>query len=139
MDRYDNLEMRIMSCVLVKPDLMKNIIVQDKHFVKYKRLWKFLKAFYNKFQTFDCTLMYSVCKDKYQILNYIEFLLEFDCNDKNFDKYQQQLIEQYEEQQNDKIVIEKIYEWSNELYVRNISIEKFQKLVNQIIEQRSKL
>ena len=139
MERYDNLEMRIMSCVLCQPDLMKQTFVREKHFVKYKRLWIFLKAFYDKFQTFDCTLMYSVCKDKYQILKYIEFLLEFDCDSKNFDKYQRQLIEQYEENTKNEIIIEKIYEWANELYVRNMSVEKFVKLVNQIIEQRSKL
>lgn len=135
MNRYDNLEMRIMSCVLVKPELMKQVFVQDKYFVKYKRLWKFLKAFYNKFETFDCTLMYSVCKDKYQILKYIEFLLEYDCSSKNFDKYQKQLIEQYEQNERDKIIIDKIYEWANELYVKNMPLDKFIELVNQTQQQ----
>lgn len=136
MERYDNLEMRIMSCVLIKPELMKQVYVQDKHFTQYKRLWKFLKAFYDKFETFDCTLMYSVCKNKYQILKYIEFLLDFESSSKNFDKYQKQLIEQYEQKEKDNIAIEKIYEWANELYVRNMSLDKFVQLINHIQEEK---
>lgn len=132
MKKYDNLELRIMSCLMIKPDLMKQIIVEDKHFRAYKRLWKFMKAFYKKFETFDCTLMYSVCKDKYQIINYLQFLMDLEPTTKNFNKYQKQLIEQYEESEKDKFKIEKIYEWANELYVRNITTDKFKELIDNL-------
>lgn len=132
MKRYDNLELRILSCLMIKPKLMKQIIVEDKHFKIYKRLWKFMKAFYQKFQTFDCELMYSICKDKYQIINYLQMLMDLEATTKNFNKYQKQLIEQYEESERDKIIIEKIYEWANELYVRNMSVDKFKMLIDKL-------
>ncbi len=135
MKRYDNLEMRILSCLLIKPDLMKDIIVEDKHFRAYSRLWKFMKAFYKKFGTFDCELMYSVCKDKYQIIKYLEFLLDLEPSTRNFNKYQKQLIEQYEENEKDKMIIEKVYEWANELYVRNISTDRFKELIDRLYKE----
>lgn len=132
MKRYDNLELRILSCLVLKPELMNKLVVEDKHFKAYYRLWKFMKAFYSKFGTFDCELMYSVCKDKYQILKYMEFLLDLEPTTKNFNLYQKQLIEQYEENERDKIAIEKIYEWANELYVRNMSVDKFKTLIDEL-------
>lgn len=135
MKRYDNLEMRIMSCILCKPELMENLIIEDKHFMRYHRLWKFMKAFYKKYKDFDIQLMYSVCKDKYQIIKYMEWLVDIDCNTRNFNKYQKQLIEQYEENEKDKIIIEKVYEWANELYVRNMSVEHFKELVDRLYKE----
>lgn len=132
MKKYDNLELRIMSCVLIKPELMKELFVEDKHFTQYKRLWKFLNAFYKKFETFDITLMTSVCKDKYQIINYVEWLLDLEVTPNNFDIYQKQLIDLYSEKENDKIIIEKVYEWANELYVRNMSTQKFKELTDKL-------
>jgi hypothetical protein len=135
MKTYDNLELRILSCLMIKPDLMDKVIVEDKHFKIYKRLWLFMKAFYKKFETFDCELMYSVCKDKYQIINYLEFLMDLEPSTRNFNKYQKLLIEQYEESERDKMIIEKVYEWANELYVRNISVEHFKELVDRLYKE----
>lgn len=135
MKRYDNLEMRILSCLMIKPELMDKIIVEDKHFKLYKRLWLFMKAFYKKFETFDCELMYSVCKDKYQIINYLQMLMDLEATTKNFNKYQKLLIEQYEENEKDKMIIEKVYEWANELYVRNMSVEHFKELIDRLYKE----
>lgn len=135
MKKYDNLELRIMSCLLLKPELMKELIIQDKHFTKYQRLWKFLKAFYGKYGTFDLTLMVSVCNDKYQLLHYIEWLLDLEVTTAYFDKYQQQLIDLYEENEKDKMIIEKVYEWANELYVRNMTTDRFKELIDGLYKE----
>lgn len=132
MKKYDNLELRIMSCLLLKPDLMKELIIEDKHFTKYQRLWKFLKAFYRRYNTFDLTLMVSVCNDKYQILNYIEWLLELEVTTNNFEIYQKQLIDLYNESEKDKLIIEKVFELANRLYVRDITTERFKELVDEL-------
>ena len=132
MKKYDNLELRIMSCLLIKPDLMKELIIQDKHFTKYQRLWKFLKAFYGRYNTFDLTLMVSVCNDKYQILNYIEWLLELEVTTNNFEMYQKQLIDLYNESEKDKLIIEKVYELANRLYVRDITTGRFKELIDKL-------
>lgn len=135
MKKYDNLELRIMSCLLVKPKLMEELIVEDKYFVKFQRLWQFMKAFYKKYQDFDIQLMYTVCKDKYKLIQYIEWLNDLEGTSANFKKYEKQLIEMYEENEKDKIIIDKVYEWANELYVRNISTQEFLDRVERIYKE----
>lgn len=135
MKKYDNLELRIMSCLLVKPKLMEQLIVEDKHFVKFQRLWQFMKAFYKKYGDFDIQLMYTVCKDKYKLIQYIEWLSDLEGTSANFKKYEKQLIEMYEENEKDKIIIDKVYEWANELYVRNMSVDRFKEMIDRIYEE----
>ena len=63
MNKYNDLEMSILSCLLLKPELlMESLIIEDKHFIKHKKLWVFMKEFYNKFHNFDITLMCSINK-----------------------------------------------------------------------------
>lgn len=139
MDGITDLEMNIMSCLLLKPELMEKIILEDKHFVKHQRLWQFMKAFYNKFKTFDVQLMYSVCKDKWHIVNYMVLLAEVELTTSHFDLYQKQLIDLYEERKKDKFIIENVYRLANELYVRNISVEEFKEHTQRIYNDAEKL
>ena len=67
--KIDDLEFSILSCLLIKPELMENVILEDKHFKRTQRMWQFMKSFYKKFKTFDINLMYSICKDKWQIVD----------------------------------------------------------------------
>lgn len=138
-DEIKNLEMNIMSCLLIKPELMEKLILEDKHFVKHQRLWQFMKAFYKKFNTFDVQLMYSVCKDKWHIINYIILLLDVETTTHNFDLYQKQLLELYEERKKDKFIIENVYKLANELYVRNISVENFKIQIEKIYENAKQI
>ena len=137
--KIDDLEFSILSCLLIKPELMEKVILEDKYFRKTQRMWQFMKSFYKKFKTFDINLMYSVCKDKWQIVEYISLLLEFEPTASAFDKYQKQLIELYEEQEKDKWIIEKIYGLANELLVRNISTGDFKKEVEKIYYQSDEI
>ena len=68
MNKYDDLEMVVLNCFLINSELIENTILEDKHFLKNKRMWKFMKSFYSKFKTFDMHLMASVCKDKNQMV-----------------------------------------------------------------------
>lgn len=133
MNKYTDLELNVLSCLLIKPELMEKLRLEDKHFVKQQRLWQFMKSFYSKFKTFDSALMISVCQDKFQIIEYIMWLLELNPTPSNFEKYQERLIEMYEEEQQDKIKIQKIYNLSNELYVRKINLDDFKNELKRII------
>ena len=128
----NNLEICILSCLLIQPDLMKNIRVEDKHFKKHKGMWKFMTSFYKKFGNFDINLMHSVCKDKWHIINYIELLVCQDGLPCYFEKYQDRLIEQYEESQKDDYIIDKIYELNMDLINRNIKVSEYKQKVNEI-------
>ena len=46
MNRYNDLELSILSCIVQKPELMEQVILDDKYFVKHKKIWLFLKSFY---------------------------------------------------------------------------------------------
>jgi hypothetical protein len=111
---------------------MEKVILEDKHFKRTQRMWQFMKAFYERFKTFDINLMYSICKDKWQIVEYISLLLELEPTATAFDKYQKQLIELYEEQEKDKYIIEKVYGLANELLIRNISTGDFKSEIDVI-------
>lgn len=138
MNEISDLELNIMSCLLLKPELMNQLIVEDKHFIKHQRLWQFMKSFYKKFGTFDIQLMYSICKDKWHIVNYLQWLAEIDVYVCNFEKYQKQLIEQQEEDEQDKIKIDLIYKLANDLWVRNITLEEFKNKIIEIIGGKEK-
>ena len=132
MNKYNDLECSILSCILIKPNLMNKVILEDKHFVGYQRIWKFMKAFYKKFGTFDMTLMASVCKDKYKLMRYIVDILECEPTPLNFEMYQKQLIDLYNEEQKDKWIIEKAYEITCDLWVRKITTAEYKNEIDNL-------
>lgn len=140
MKEYYNLETNILSCLIQKPELMDKLILEDKHFIKTQRLWQFMKAFYNKFHTFDLVLMFSVCKDKYKLMDYFEWLVDsYPPIESHFEKMQQQLILLFEESKRDKWIINKIFELSNQLYVRNIELNDFLVKVNETFDKADEI
>lgn len=132
-DNIGDLELNVMSCLLIHPELMNKVILEDKHFGKYKRLWSFMKSFYNKFHTFDVQLMYSVCKDKWHIVNYMQWMLELEPTAGNFDLYQQQIIEKYNQSEKEKIIKETILKLSNDLLVGNINTNDFKEKIFKVL------
>lgn len=139
MNKYNDLELSILSCLLLKPELMEEIVLEDKHFIKQQKLWQFMKAFYKKFGNFDLTLMYSISKDKYRIVQYMMWLLDKEPSPTLFYDYQKQIIALYNETKKEKWVIEKVFELANELYVRNISIKKFDEELQKVYINANKL
>lgn len=129
---YIDLEISILSCLLQKPELMENTILEDKYFTKHKKIWLFMKAFYKRFNNFDITLMLSISKNKYRISEYICWLAEQEPAPSLFKQYEQQLIDLYNESEKEKLIINKIYELSNDLYVRNININEFKNKLEKI-------
>lgn len=132
MNNYIDLEISILSCLLQKPELMEDTILEDKYFTKHKKIWLFMKAFYKRFNNFDITLMLSISKNKYRISEYICWLAEQEPAPSLFKQYEQQLIDLYNESEKEKLIINKIYELSNDLYVRNININEFKNKLEKI-------
>ena len=139
MNKYNDLELSILSILLQKPELMNEVILDDKYFVKYKKIWLFMKAFYNKFHNFDFNLMLSVSKDKYRMMEYIIWIIEKEPNICLFKEYQEQLINLYEESKKDKYIIDKVYELANDLFVRNIEVSEFRNKVDKIYENADEI
>lgn len=139
MNKYNDLELSILSILLQKPELMDQVILEDKHFIKHKKIWLFMKAFYNKFHNFDFNLMLSIAKDKYRMMEYIIWIIEKEPHIPLFKEYQQQLIDLYEESKKDKYIIDKVYELANDLYVRNIEVKDFRNKIDKIYKNADEI
>ena len=124
MKKYD-LELSILSCLLQKPELMESVKLKDEHFQKYKKIWVFMKAVYKKFGDFDLTIMTSVSKNKYHIIEYIQMIIDVEPAPSKFETYQKQLIEEYSKDKNEEYIKNRIYELATDLYVGNIKLENF--------------
>lgn len=136
---YVDLEISILSCLLQKPELMENTILEDKYFVKHKKIWLFMKAFYKRFKNFDITLMMSISKNKYRMSEYICWLVEQEPAPSLFKQYEKQLIDLYNETKKDKWIIEKTYELANDLYVRNIKTNEYIEKINDIYKKADEI
>lgn len=125
MERYYDLEISILSCILQKPDLMKETRLEDKYFVKHKKLWLFMKAFYQKFGTIDLTLMYQIIRNKYQYMEYLTWMIEVEPSVSKFKMYEDELIKLYEQKKKEKEIINEIFKMANDLLIGNIGLESF--------------
>lgn len=118
---------------------MENNKLEDKYFVEYQKLWQFIKACYKRFGTLDISLMYSVCSNKWKLMEYIQHLLDYEPAPSNFIKYQEQLKRQYEETKKDKWIVQKCYELANDLLFGNVKISEYQEQIKKIYEDSEKL
>ncbi len=139
MNKYNDLELSVLSCIILKPELMEQIKFEDKHIIKHNRLWQFMKAFYKKFGNFDLVLMFDMCSNNWKLVMYIERLADLELSANHFEEYQQRLIESYEELKKDKWIINKVYNLASDLYVRNIKVSEFRDKVDKIYEDADKL
>ena len=134
MNKYNDLELAVLSCLLQKNELMKQVILEDKHFKKHLKIWLFMKSFYNKFGNFDLTMMMSISKNKYRLIEYIIWLLEKEPAPSLFNDYQKQLIELYEKEEKEKVIVEKIFGLANDLYVGNVALDSFKNEIERLID-----
>lgn len=139
MNKYNDLECSILSCILMEPKLIETTILEDKHFINYQKIWLFMKSFYKKFKNFDFVLMCSVCKDKYKLMMYIKDILEMEPTTCNFKLYEKQLINLYEEEQKEKWLIKQIYILDCDLWTRNITCSEFKEKIEEKYIEADKL
>lgn len=132
MNKYNDLEMTVLSCLLQKPEFMKTTKLKDEHFKSHKRLWKFMQIFYEKYQTFDFNLMYAVVSDKYRFMDYMVRLVDFEILPNNFEKYEDMLILKCYEDEKEQWIIEQVFGLANKLYVKSINLDEFKLKCNKI-------
>lgn len=139
MNKYNDLEMSILSCLLQEPKLMDKVIFKDEHFINHKKIWLFMKSFYKKFGNFDLTLMVNISKNKYRMAEYILWIVQKEPAPSLFEYYQKQLIEEYNQKKQDKWVIEKIYELSNDLLIGNVELKDYKNKVDNIFKNAKEI
>lgn len=130
------LEELIISCLLQKPELFADIKVKPEHFKKEKTMFIFLTNFYATYKTLDLCFMYATIADKYRLFanfeKYIDMLDYAIPSPALFDRYQQALIKQCEEEILTKARIERIYSLSTKLIMRGITVEEFKEELEKI-------
>lgn len=134
-----DLELSILSCLILDADLSKKLRVNEIHFKKHRRMFLFMKSFYERFGTYDIQLMYSVCKDKWHIINYLEMLMDVEITTKNFELYQDRLIEQYYTNEKDKWIAEKVFQKASDLFVGKISSLMFKNEIEKIYKDAEEI
>lgn len=134
-----DLELSILSCLVLEPKLTLKLKVKEEHFKKHRRLFLFMKSFYERFGTYDIQLMYSVCKDKWHIINYFEMLMDVEITTKNFELYQDRLIEQYYTSEKDKWIAEKVFQKASDLFVGKISSLMFKNEIEKIYQEAEEI
>lgn len=125
MDKYISLELDILSCLLQRPELMKEIKFDDRHIIKYKKLWLFMKSIYERYGDFDIVLMTNASQNKYRLMDFIEMLIDREPAPSKFNLYQERLIELFNETKKEKWIKEKIYKLANDLYLGSITYQDF--------------
>lgn len=139
MNKYSDLELSILSCLLQKPELMENTKLKDEYFISHKKIWSFMKAFYKKFNNFDITLMTAISKNKYRMIEYIVWLIDVEPTLTMFKYYENELICEYKELKKDKYIRDKIYDLANDLLVRNIKTDEFMNKCKDIYKNAEKI
>ena len=139
MNKYTDLEISVLSLLLQKPDLMKKTKLENKYFIKHKKIWIFMNEFYKRFGNFDLTLMMAVSKNKYRMVEYIAWLIDQEASPSLFKVYEQQLIDEYNQTKKNKYVIEKVYELANSLYVGNITLTEFNKNLSDLYKNANEI
>jgi len=125
MNKYDDLELTVLSCLLQKPEYMKNTILKDEYFVKHKRLWIFMKTFYKKYKTFDFNLMYAVVDNKFKFMMHIQQLADYEILTNHFKEYELMLKEKYYEDKKEQWIREQMFGLVNQFYVKIINLSEF--------------
>ena len=138
-NKYTDLEISVLSLLLQKPDLMKKTRLENKYFIKHKKIWIFMNEFYKRFGNFDLTLMMAVSKNKYRMVEYIVWLIDQEASPSLFKVYEQQLIDEYNQTKKNKYVIEKVYELANSLYVGNITLTDFNKNLSDLYKNANEI
>ena len=130
MEQYELIERAILNCFITKPELMKETLLKEVHFKKHRKLFIFLKEFYERFGTFDIALMGSVCKNPSEALDYIAEIIDTTSVSGHFKEYEKRLLLLYY----DYDIIEEIHNVETQLYYRKITLGEFKKKMTKILE-----
>lgn len=126
---YERLEQAVLDCIIYKPELLESTKLEEKYFKKYKRLWVFLKECYKRFGSLDISLMASVCPNACELIDYVADVMDGKHYSARFEQYQEQLIELYDDYEE----IEKLYQLSKKLYIREINLENYKKEIKRLL------
>ena len=127
--QYEEIERAILNCLIIEPDLFKNIKVNEKYFKKHRRFYIFIKEYYDIFGKFDIPLLKTTCKNPSEALDYIAEIIDTTSIVANFDLYQERMLKMYDNFEK----IEDIHQLEHKLYTRAITLDEFANEIKTIL------
>ena len=114
-----------------------NCYEKDIEYIKQLETnWKELKNGLHSLFDFDYGV---VSKNKYRMIEYIMWILDKEPTTAHFNEYQKHLIELYNESKKEKWIIDKIFELSNDLLVRNIDVQTYKTRIEEIYKNADEI
>ena len=113
----DSIEKSILFCLITKPRLFEEIVIQEKHFLKYKTVFQFFRNTYLKYKTLDTTLILDEPNSPISVEELLSIINDVAAFPSNFYSYEEKLIERYKE-----FCITKLAE---KLENKELSVEEF--------------
>ena len=132
-DDYELLEKAVLDSIILNPDLMKNIKLDDKHFKTHRRLWCFIKECYKRFGTLDIPTMARVCPNASDMIDYVADILMSQSSYTRFYIYQEQLLGLYKNYEE----VKGYYDLALKLYKRDITLDEYKKEVKYLIGDKN--
>lgn len=129
---YGELEIKILCCFWLKPQLLNETILEEKHFKYSKKIFVLFKSFYKKFGNLDIESVCSLVNDPYKFMKYIEVIVDTEPTPKHFKMYESLLIELYNEAVEEKWLREKTFELANDFYLKNITSKEFKERLDSL-------
>lgn len=127
-----SLERNILACLILYPAKMDHLRVKSTDF-KYERgLFLFMQTFYERYNTFDLTLMSNVCSQKVKMIERCTDIISRDFSVALFEQYQDALLEVIAT--SDKLKRQRlaIYNLTNRFMCGTISVEELKKGVEEL-------
>ena len=125
MYNYGELELSILCCFWLKPSLLETTKLEEKYFINNKKIFVLFQSFYKKFGNLNIESMCSLVSDNYKLMDYMKVIIEREPTISHFEKYEDLLIELYNESKTEKWLREKTFELANDLYMKNITCKQF--------------
>ena len=132
--KYNDMEKSVLACFMIKPDLMKETILTEEHFINHKEVWNYFRKFYDTFDTLDLSMMMSFAKNKNKVLMMVMELMDYDVLVSRFKIYEQRLIEMSKEEEKEMRLIRIASDLLLDLQFHKINFEQFKDEINRLYE-----
>lgn len=117
------LEDKIFSCILIRPQVLEEINFNPVYFNNDKLL-NLLKKLHKSYKNLDISLITSFSKDKTKALNYLVEVMQLEVTSAGVNGYYKRLKEIYVE--------DKVMEYANKLHNKEIDFYEFNKKITEL-------
>ncbi|MEG2229967.1 MAG: hypothetical protein RRY22_04245 [Bacilli bacterium] len=124
---YKNIEEQMIACFFTEPEKLKTTILKECHFVDYemKNLFKFIKKFYEIFNSLDLGVMMNRAKDKEKLYCLVKIITNYNTGLKSqYESTEKEMIEKYRLTMIKEEFIKAIY--------GDCTIEEFKKNIKEV-------